>query len=39
MKTDPLGGITSSLMDNFEEGTGLDIENLLFNSIDILATD
>ena len=39
MKTDPLGNITKSLMDNFEDGTGLDIENLLFNSIDILATD
>ena len=39
MKTDPLGGITRSLMDNFEDGTGLDIENLLFNSIDVLATD
>ncbi len=39
MKTDPLGGITRSLMNNFEDGTGLDIENLLFNSIDVLSTD
>ena len=39
MKTDPISGITRSLMNNFEEGTGLDIENLLFNSIDVLSTD
>ena len=39
VKTDPLGGIAIGMMEGFEIGTGLDIENLLFNSIDILSTD
>lgn len=36
---DPLRGMFTTVMGNFEEGTGLDFENLLFNSIDILSTD
>lgn len=36
---DPLRGAFSVLIENFEAGTGLDVENLLFNSIDILSTD
>lgn len=39
VKDDPLGGIANGMMEGFEKGTGLDIENLLFNSIDILSTD
>lgn len=39
VKTDPLGGMANGMMEGFEIGTGLDIENLLFNSIDILSTD
>lgn len=39
VKDDPLGGIANGMMEGFERGTGLDIENLLFNSIDILSTD
>jgi len=27
------------MMDGFEQGTGLDLENILFNTMDILATD
>lgn len=36
---DPLRGVFTAVMGNFEEGTGLDFENLLFNSIDVLSTD
>ena len=39
VKTDPFGGMTNGMMEGFEKATGLDIENLLFNSIDILSTD
>lgn len=39
VKNDPLGGMANGMMEGFERGTGLDIENLLFNSIDILSTD
>ena len=39
VKDDPLGGIANGMMEGFERGTGIDIENLLFNSIDILSTD
>ncbi len=39
VRDDPLGGIANGMMEGFERGTGLDIENLLFNSIDILSTD
>lgn len=39
MDEDPLGALTAKVMYNFETGMGLDFENLLFNSIDILATD
>ena len=38
-QTDPLSGISTSLMNGFEAGTGLDIENLLFNTMDVLSTD
>lgn len=37
--TDPFGGMANGMMEIFEKGTGLDIENLLFNSIDVLSTD
>ena len=36
---DPISGITTGLMDGFEAGTGLEIKNLLFNSIDLISTD
>lgn len=39
VQSDPLGGMANGMMEGFERGTGLDIENLLFNSIDILSTD
>lgn len=39
VKTDPFGGIANGMMEGFEKNTGLDIENLLFNSIDVLSTD
>lgn len=39
VQNDPLGGMANGMMEGFERGTGLDIENLLFNSIDILSTD
>ena len=37
--TDPLSNITSGLISGFEDGTGLDVQNLLFNSIDFISTD
>lgn len=37
--SDPLGKGFTRMMDNFEEGTGLDMENLLFNSIQVLSTE
>ncbi len=36
---DPISGISSSFISVFENATGLDTENLLFNSIDLLNTD
>lgn len=36
---DPLGKSFSQMMTDVENGTGLDFQNLLFNSIDILSTD
>lgn len=36
---DPLSSSFTWIMDGFEQQTGLDIENLLFNSMDILSTD
>ena len=36
---DPISGISSSFIGLFENATGLDTENLLFNSIDLLNTD
>ena len=36
---DPLTGMFNKMLLGFEEGTGLDLENILFNSIDILSTD
>ena len=35
----PMDTIFAGMMDAFEDGTGLDLENLLFNSIDLLSTD
>lgn len=37
--SDPLGKGFTRIMDNVEDGTGLDFENLLFNSINVLSTD
>jgi len=36
---DPISGISSSFIGLFENATGLDTENLLFNSINLLNTD
>ena len=35
----PLDTMFAGMLDAFEDGTGLDVENLLFNSIDLLSTD
>ena len=37
--TDPLSGGFKMLMNSFEDGTGLDINNVLFNTMDLLGTD
>lgn len=37
--SDPLGKGFTRMMDGVEDGTGLDIENLLFNSISVLSSD
>lgn len=37
--TDPFGQGFYRIMRNVEDGTGLDFENLMFNSIDLLGTD
>lgn len=37
--SDPLGQGFTRMMDSVEDGTGLDFENLLFNSIQVLSTD
>lgn len=39
VKDDPLRGMTNGLIEVFERGTGLDLENLMFNSLDVLGTD
>ena len=39
VKNDPLRGMTNGLIEVFERGTGLDLENLMFNSLDVLGTD
>ena len=36
---DPLSVSFSKIMDGVEYGTGLDMENILFNTMDILSTD
>ncbi len=36
---DPFGRIFNNFMTDVEQGTGLDFENLLFNSVDLLSTD
>ncbi len=36
---DPFGRSFVWMMDGFEQGTGLDLENILFNSMKILGTD
>ncbi len=35
----PLDTMFSGMLDIFEDSTGLDVENLLFNSIDLISTD
>lgn len=37
--TDPLGRKFYTIMRDVESGTGLDFENILFNTMDILSTD
>lgn len=37
--SDPLSVSFSKIMDGVEQGTGLDMENILFNTMDILSTD
>ena len=37
--TDPLSEGFKMLMNSFEDGTGLDLNNILFNTMDILGTD
>lgn len=39
VKDDPLRGMTNGMIEVFERGTGLDLENLMFNSLDVLGTD
>lgn len=39
MEEDPLSALFSGVMSNVEGGTGLDFENILFNTIDVLSTD
>ncbi len=36
---DPFGKSFVYMMEGFEEGTGLDLKNILFNSLNILGTD
>lgn len=38
-QNNPFDTMFSGLLDVFEEGTGLDIENLLFNSLDLLSKE
>lgn len=36
---DPFNSALADVMDNYEEGTGLDFENILFNTMRLLGTD
>ena len=36
---DPLSDSFKMLMNSFEDGTGLDVNNIIFNTMDILGTD
>lgn len=36
---DPFGKSFSRILTDVEDGTGLDFENILFNTMDILGTD
>lgn len=36
---DPLSKAFSNVMSNFEDGLGLDFQNILFNTMDLLGTD
>ena len=36
---DPLGMSFARILTDVEDGTGLDFENILFNTLDILGTD
>ena len=38
-QNNPFDTMFSGMLDVFEEGTGLDIQNLLFNSLDLLSKD
>ena len=38
-QNNPFDTMFSGFIDVVEDGTGLDMENILFNSIDILSTD
>ena len=38
-QNNPFDTMFSGLLDVFENGTGLDIENLLFNSINLLSQE
>ena len=37
--SDPLSDSFKMLMNSFEDGTGLDLNNILFNTMDLLGTD
>ena len=37
--TDPFSKILTEMMEKIEEGTGLDFQNILFNSVDLIGTD
>ena len=37
--TDPFNNVLVQMMHNIEEGTGLDFENILFNSVKLVGTD
>jgi hypothetical protein len=38
-QNNPLDTMFSGILDVFEEGTGLDFENLLFNSFDLMSRE
>lgn len=37
--SDPFSNVLTQIMHDIEEGTGLDFNNLLFNTVDLLGTD